>query len=40
LLYLGQHGIGTDLQFRVGGIIITTGESQAGDCDKEYSEAR
>src|SRR5437899_3339590 len=40
LLQRGQLGIGADLHFRVAGMIITAGESEAGDGDKESGETR
>ena len=40
LLQRGQHRVGADLHFGVAGMIVTTGESQAGDGDNESSEAR
>src|SRR5260370_42375119 len=40
LLQRGQHGIGTDLSLRITAVIITAGESQAGDGDKEKGQTR
>src|SRR2546429_8835548 len=38
LLQCGQLGIGADLHFRIAGMIVTAGESEAGD--KESGEMR
>jgi hypothetical protein len=40
LLQRRQHGTGADLHFRVAGMIVTTGESEAGDGGKERGETR
>jgi hypothetical protein len=40
LLQRRQHGIGADLHFRVAGMIVAAGESQAGDGGKESGEAQ
>src|ERR1700722_17299312 len=38
LLQRGQHGIGADLSRRVAGAIVTTGEPQASDSEKQDGE--
>ncbi|MEH2470717.1 hypothetical protein V1284_002161 [Nitrobacteraceae bacterium AZCC 2299] len=40
LLQRGQYGIGADLHFRVAGMIVTAGQPQAGDGDKEGGDTR
>src|ERR1700745_487108 len=40
LLQRGQLGIGTDLNLGIAAIIITAGESQPGERDKEKGQAR
>src|SRR5213079_382446 len=40
LLQRGQHGIGADLHFRIAGMIVTAGQSEAGDGDKESGETQ
>ena len=40
LLQCGQHGIGADLDLGVAAMIVTAGQSQPGDGDKESGETR
>jgi hypothetical protein len=40
LLHRGQNGICADLHFRIAGMIVTAGESQAGDGDEDSGKTR